>query len=291
VIEGVHPQSAERIPLADAAGLRRELRRTRVTQLALAAALVGLLAGALVVAARADDRPARFLPPGASGIIVVDVSSSIRPQGYGHIARTLREGAASGERYGLVLFSDTAYEALPPGTRSAELRPFARLFAEDAAPGAGPGALGGGPFGRPNPWRAHFTGGTRVSSGLQLARTMLERDGIEDGAVLLISDLATDTSDLPKLSRTLIDYERAGVPLKVASLGPLPDDVAFFERMLRDPSAVIERPRLRRSARTREAEGDDTGFPVWMVALGAALLGVLALNELWCGRLRWRAAP
>jgi hypothetical protein len=280
----------ERIPLADANTLRRELRRTRVMQLALGAALVGLLAAALVVAARAGEHPARLVPPGSSGIIVLDVSSSIRPEGYRHIARTLRAAAASEERYGLVVFSDTAYEALPPGTRPAELRPFARLFAAEASPDGGPGAPDGGPLGRPHPWRTQFTGGTRLSSGLQLARTMLERDRIEDGAVLLISDLATDTSDLPKLSRTLIEFERAGIPLRVASLGPLPDDAAFFRRMLRDPDAVIERPRLRSNARARESGSEEAAFPVWLVALGATLLGVLAANELLCGRLTWRAA-
>jgi Mg-chelatase subunit ChlD len=197
--------AGERIPLADAVDLRRELRRARAVQVALATALLALASTAVVVAARGAERPARFLPPGASGIIVVDVSASIRPEGYAHIARTLREAAASGERYGLILFSDTAYEALPPGTRSAELRPFARAFAVDAPSGDGPDALGG-LFGRPHPWRAQFTGGTRLSSGLRLARSLLERDRIEDGAVLLVSDLATDTSDLPRLSRTLIDY-------------------------------------------------------------------------------------
>ena len=61
-------------------------------------------------------------------MIALDLSWSVSYANSKLIEQTLRDFADSGRRLGLVLFSDTAYEALPLGTRSDALRPFLRFF-------------------------------------------------------------------------------------------------------------------------------------------------------------------
>src|SRR5205814_1256489 len=112
------------VPLADPASLDRAARRTRIVRLVLAAALVAMTAIAFFVAPRTPGR--RFLPSNATGIVVLDLSSSVSPDTYYRIEQTLATIAASQSRLGLVLFSDTAYEALPPGTSAQELKPLLR---------------------------------------------------------------------------------------------------------------------------------------------------------------------
>ena len=59
---------------------------------------------------------------------MLDVSASISADTYSRIGATLSSLARSGGRYGLVVFSDQAYEALPPGTPASDLRPLVRYF-------------------------------------------------------------------------------------------------------------------------------------------------------------------
>ena len=116
------------IPLAEAQTYGGPLRRTRLLRLGLAAALA--VAAAAALAAAWALRPAKpaLLPAGTTGVIVLDVSTSIGVRTHKQIAHTLATAAQTRDRYGLVLFSDSAYEALPPGTPSAELRRYERLF-------------------------------------------------------------------------------------------------------------------------------------------------------------------
>jgi hypothetical protein len=83
--------------------------------------------------------------------------------------RLVEDCRAGDERFGVVLFSDDAYEALPPGTPARELRPFVRFFAphpryqHDAS-----GAL------RPrSPWDQSFSAGTSISSANHSRRPSL----------------------------------------------------------------------------------------------------------------------
>ena len=82
---------------------------------------------AFLVAPRTPGR--KFLPADTTGIVVLDVSSSVKPTTYFRIEQTLATIAATQSRLGLVLFSDVAYEAFPPGTAAAELKPLLRFFA------------------------------------------------------------------------------------------------------------------------------------------------------------------
>jgi hypothetical protein len=267
-----------RIPLASAAGLEPAIRLHRVLRLALGLLLVGLAVGALVLAIGRDGGGERFLPTDAGGVVVLDVSTSIGSDVSSQIHDVLGEAARSDDRFGLILFSDTAYEALPPGTPSRELEPFRRFF-DPLASGA-PGAFA---F---TPWSIFFTGGTKISSGLRLAREVLERDRIRDGGVVLVSDLEDDQEDYAPLAETLIGYRRDGVPLRVVGLAPAPADRALFEQLL-PAGAVAE---AARSGGREPADLTRSGTPTGLVLVALLALVALAANELWCGRLAWKPA-
>ena len=280
----------QRMPLGSTEELKRPLRRTRVIRIGLAAALAASLAAGVLTARDQGGGAAPVIPRGSSGVIVLDASYSITPDTYRIIDYALRRAIASGDRWGLVLFSDIAYEALPPGTPARELEKFRRFFVP----------VGGWPkkysieerlrF-RQNPWFDAFAGGTRISTGLRLAKQMLERDRVENGAVLLVSDLADSGTDVPSLTQTLIEYAQSGVPLRIIALAATSQEKAFFERLLKTPAAVSRppSPAAATAARTADVGGDTRA---WLIAAAILALALAAVNELWCGRLTWgRTSP
>jgi hypothetical protein len=228
-----------------------------------------------------------FFSPGSAGVIVLDLSSSTEAAPPEQIDLALRRVAASGRRAGLVLFSDVAYEALPPAAKAIELKPYLRYFR--APPGFAPGTFVPRPRDRHrqvNPWST-FRGGTRISAGLNLARSILHRSDAR--GVVLISDLNDSLFDLPQLTRTLHDYVRDGVRLRVVGLDPTPDDRAFWVRQLGE-SAFVPEPALTTDPAAHRSAHLVGSFPRRLVWLGALLALGLCLNELWGARLAWRAA-
>ena len=110
------------IPLADAGALRPAATRTLLVRIALAATLAGLVVAAALVSRHPHTETIVTLPAHSSAIVVLDVSASISADTYSRIGATLSSLARSDGRYGLVVFSDQAYEALPPGTGSQRSR-------------------------------------------------------------------------------------------------------------------------------------------------------------------------
>ena len=110
------------VPLPDVRVFRSAERRTRLLRAGLALALLATLAAAFLLA-RGPRAQAATVRGGKSSVVVLDLSwsTSSSPR---EIEQTLRRLAASGSRIGLVVFSDVAYEMLPPGTPAAELRPL-----------------------------------------------------------------------------------------------------------------------------------------------------------------------
>lgn len=270
------------IPLVDAASLRAAARRTALERLALAVVLAALVLVAAVSGRDPRLSEPRFVPAGARGIVVLDVSASVSTDTYERIGETLSELARSPGRYGLVVFSDVAYEVLPPGTPAGELRAVARYFTPSSGGRGGPFA----PTFPPNPWQRAFSSGTKISFGLDVAHRIIERERIGRPAVLLISDLEDDPFDVPRLREVLLAYERRRIPLRIVGLAPDPEDERFFRRLL--PTAAAVRPPRRTFEPPRA--GESAAFPTALVAAALALALALAANELWCARVTWGRA-
>jgi hypothetical protein len=266
------------VPLADAGALDRAGQRSRLIRLLLAVALVGTVAGAVVLAPGTPER--RFLPADSVGIVVLDVSSSVKPQTYYRIEQTLATIAGSRTRLGLVLFSDVAYEALPPGTPSAELKPMLRFFAP-ATSAAGHSTRAG------SPWEQWFSAGTRISSGLYLAANMLQHDHVKRGAVMLISDLADDPTDLKRVVDAVLLLEQRKIPLEIVGLDPSPANADYWRNLL-GTEAIFREARLPTAA---EAQGkvELTGaFAIGLAVCAVLAVLLLTVNEWWAEPLRWR---
>jgi von Willebrand factor type A domain len=251
------------IPFSSAATLSRRVRWTLVARVCLGACLVGALVAAFLVTHR-DRSSESYLQAGRSPVIALDVSWSVTYSKSKLIERTLQGFVDSGRRIGLVLFSDVAYEALPVGTPSEALRPFLRFF-------KGRGQ---------NPWRATFSAGTRISNALELARRMLRQTHADKGSVVLISDLDDAPADEVGLARTLVTYQREGIPLRMIAVDAIPQDVQFFRDALHSVGSVT-------TLASGSGPGSRPAFPTLIVVLVGLILLALALNEHALGRLTW----
>ena len=304
------------IPLADLRELRFPLLRTAVVRLGLAVLLLALLGSAWLLVRDDDSAKGAALIPGAEGgVIVLDLSASIGSTPHLRTANALRYVQQTRQSFGMVMFSDTAYEAVPPGTPFTEMASFMRHFGRVRLypcirRGSRPCPVGtyevpqdtpwdeynrlveaatrGGS--RVNPWSGSFRSGTRISRGLESARELLRRDGSSSLGVLLISDLDDSLFDEPQLTQTLIRFKQEKIPLKIVGLRPATNDRELFRRVLGD-DAFVTRPELqrKREALTQQRrEGSGTDFPVALAGAAALILLLLALNEHLCGRLTWR---
>jgi hypothetical protein len=263
------------IPLGDAWALRRLRIRTQAIRLALAAAVLASAIAAIFVANSPAARSVPLLPPVSDGVLVLDLSASSSAPEYDRMYSVLTGLARSHARFGLVIFSDRAYEALPPGTPASALLTVSRYFR--------------GPPYPTNPWAAGFSLGTVISQGLDLARSLLLAYGVHRRDVWLISDLGDASQDRPLVAKSIRAYRDSGIALHLLPLDPLKTDLAFFTQLLGGPSpSVLPRP----LPAVRTAAGDRYAFPLALVVLAGVLALALALNELVGAPLRWgRSQP
>jgi hypothetical protein len=268
------------IELADFPALARVARRTRLLRIAVFVLALGLAAIAVLAAPRRSAPSGALLPARASGVVVVDVSASISWETYARIAATLDQLRRGGGRAGLVLFSDTAYQALPPGTPVTELAPFERFFRVSR-----PSQPGFQPQPPRSPWTSSFSAGTRISGGLRLALDVVQQEHLRKPVVLLVSDLNDDAGDLESLTSVALAYRRLGIPIRVVGLNPSPDDTRYMERLL-PQGGRVGRSALPEERRGASRTAFPRGFPVVAIALAAVLAAALVLTE----RLRWRRA-
>lgn len=274
------------LPIADAPLLEGPARRTRLTRNALTLALALLVGAAVVIAAH--GRTGTAAPPAESGgsttEIVLDVSGSVGGSSYTATATALRRLARSPGRVGLIMFSDSAEEALPPGTRPAELAPLLRFYTPLRPPAASNETLPPSRF-APNPWYPSFSGGTKMSAGLAVARLALQRDHVH-GRILLISDLGDAPADRNALKTELVALARAGIDLRVLALPSSYDaDLKRFQRLLGAEAvqrSVAPPPPARRQDVQRAS------FPLALVLTAGLIAVALAANELLGVSLRWR---
>jgi hypothetical protein len=244
-----------RLPLAEVAVFRAPARRTRALGIVLAAALVALVVGLV----RASDQPppaSDILPPGASAIVVLDLSGSTRSYP-APIANALRELTADGRRrLGLIVFSDSAYEALPPDTPVEGLRGWLDEFEHSQDPRY--------------PWGT-FSGGTAISSGLALARHVLRRDGIRHPHVLLVTDLVDDDTDVDRLASIVEQYQRDRIDLRVISVTGIDQGMSSLAKLTIHNAAFVT------SAASTTIDPTKTSPQHTTLALLAVLLVALAL--------------
>src|SRR5919199_3827845 len=137
------------IPIATTTPLAPAARRTLFAQILLALVLIGCVVAASQTE-RSNAAAGRGLVSGAAGgMLVLDVSRSIKPEANQTITNVLQQLIASHARIGLVAFSDIAYELLPPGSPSAELRSLLPYFSPGQhLPKPGADSI------PPNPWNA-----------------------------------------------------------------------------------------------------------------------------------------
>jgi hypothetical protein len=253
------------------------VRRTMFLRLALGVVLVGLVVAAVDTGRSKAAAERGLVPGGVGGMLVLDVSRSIKPEANQTITQTLQQLIDSRARIGLVAFSDIGYELLPPGSPSAELQPLMRYFSA-VKPKPGPD-----PY-PPNPWTTSFSGGTQISSGLAVAHAALVRAGQPKGPILLVSDLDTAPDDVPRVALTFNEFRAQGVPFRIVAVSPRPDNLSLFKN-LAGPGAFTH-PVQRTSGGIGQTEGAEGGHTPWLlIALALCVLAALAANEHWNGRL------
>jgi hypothetical protein len=266
------------IPLADAPALRARGQLTFAIRAALAAVALGATIAFVVVSRHPTTRTVVPLPRNASTVVVLDVSASISTDTYARIGGTLAALSHSGARVGLVVFSDIAYEALPPGVPASDLDPFVRYFTLPRRP-----QVGAAPAFPPNPWTNTFTAGTRISTGMELAHTIAQAQSRRP-TVVLVSDLDDDPQDLTPLAAVMAAYRRDDIPVRVVGLNASPQDVTLFERLLGRAVPITQAPTL-----DQVPPHDVTSFPGVLLLLALAAAAALALREAWSPRLEWSA--
>jgi hypothetical protein len=270
------------VPISDPVALRGAVRRTTVIRLALAVALLLLAAFAVWRASVLTPKPLAFLDRRTTTVVVLDESLSVSSDAYRRIASLLRALANANAPVGLVAFSDTAYEMMPPGSNGAGLRPLLRFFTK-AKPGES--NLDPDTSFPANPWQDVFSGGTKISAGITMAEEIVHRDHVRRATIVLVSDLETASEDQAALAESLlsITHDRT-VSFKVLPLFPVETDFLFFRHFL--PAAAFIKPAQVHAAAARPPRRRllvDSPRP--LVLVGALLLLALAANELLCGRV------
>jgi hypothetical protein len=269
------------IPVSDVASLRPMWIRTTLVRIGLGLALALAMALAFVAARSLEPTKASFLPKGTSSVVVLDVSLSVTDPVFRRIYNTLKMLGDGGQGMGVVAFSDVAYEMLPPGSPPEEVKPMLRYFR--GRPVQDP-QLGTDVVYPLNPWAAGFSAGTKISGGLELAEKVLGEEKIENGSIVLVSDLDTAPSDESVLSSIVANIESKGIQLRVVPLLANDQDLAYFERIVGKEN-IVTPPELAAQNRSRADSSLFGANPSALALLGGLVLFLLAVNEWWGARV------
>jgi hypothetical protein len=250
------------IPASEPARLRLAERRTTLVRVALALALCATLVLAFLIARSEDVRHAPLVPTGTTGMLVLDLSASVSEGG---LDATVEKLSSTDERTGLIVFSDGAYELLPPGSPSRELASLLRYFKERSD----------GTLPR-NPWE-EFRGGTRISAGMEFARQVLHREGVTRGSIVLVSDLEIDPDEIARLSEVLALIQSEGYEVRIVPLFPTEAKRALVEQLV--GSNAFAREPEQRELRTPEERALSSAAPWLFLLAGGLLILLLAGNE------------
>jgi hypothetical protein len=265
-----------RVPLADLSRLQPAAQRTSVVRVFLAAALAATFVLLFLTARSAGAGRAAVFPKGVhTGVVALDMSASISGPTYARVATTLRGIVNANQSVGLVMFSDTAYELLPPNSPPGALAQFIPYYVPKRY-------YGGAPVFSQTPWDT-FMGGTRVGTGLEMARVALRRAGVAHGAILLVSDLDDSNGDQSLLEQEAATLHAQHIPVRIVPLFATIRDVDLFTALFGQSSMVD--PSVFTHTAKREAASVAASQPWTVLLLGGALVLLLAGNERWNGRL------
>ena len=264
------------VALADLGELHGRMQRTAVVRIVLALALLGTLALLFDVARSAGAGRAAVFPEGTNtGIVALDMSASISGPTFARVATTLRGIVDANQSIGLVMFSDSAYELLPPNSPPGALLQFIPFFTPLRY-------YGGTPVFAQTPWDT-FSGGTRVGPGLEMARLALLRAKVKHGAILLVSDLDDTDSDQGFLSDEALKLRTDHIPVRIVPLFAAASDLRLFGALFGQHTFVD--PSVFTHTAKRHAASVAAPAPWAVLLLGTLLVLLLAANERWNGRL------
>src|SRR5204863_6419954 len=108
------------VPIATTATMGPAVRRTLLLRIALGALLIALVVAAVETGRSKAAADRGLVPGGVGGMLVLDVSRSIKPDANRTITNALQQLIAAHTRIGLVACSDIASELPPPGPPSSE---------------------------------------------------------------------------------------------------------------------------------------------------------------------------
>src|SRR4051794_2688824 len=224
---------------------------------------------------------AAFFPEGTcTGVVALDMSASISGPTYARVATTLRGIVNANQSIGLVMFSDTAYELLPPNSPPGALQQFIPFFTPLRFYGSTP------IFGQ-TPWDT-FMGGTQIAPGLEMARKSLKRARISCGAILLVSDLDDSNSDESALEQEALLLRSKHVPVRIVPLFAEDSNLRLFGALF-GKNAFVD-PNVFTHTAKRHAQAVRAPSPWLLILLGGVLVALLAGNERFNGRLQPKAA-
>jgi len=268
IVPSVHRGGAA--VLGDREGLLGATRRTGAIRILLALALAGTLALLFLAARSAGAGRAAVFPEGTdTGVVLLDMSASISGPIYARVSSTLQGIVAANQSVGLVMFSDSAYELLPPNSPPSALTQFVPFFVPVRYDGTTP------VFAQ-SPWDM-FTGGTRVARGLVVAAQSLRRAQVKHGAILLVSDLDDASADYPLLEQEALQLRQQHVPVRIVPLFASQHDKRLFRALFGDRSFVD--PKVFTHTATRHTEAIAAPAPWALLGLGLLLVLLLAANE------------
>ncbi len=266
----LRPRSGDAIPASEPARLRQVGRRTTKVRAALAVGLALLMAASVLAARQYDVRHAPLVASGSSGVVVLDMSASVFEGGF---EATVRKLVQTDERAGLVVFSDAAYELLPPGSSGREFQPLLRFFRSSTTG-----------FLPPNPWD-RFRAGTRISEGLKAGRDALRREGEDGGTLILLSDLEVLPDEIQRLVTVLAELRGEGFDVRIVPLGPRAERRELVEQLLGGKALLPEPVSGEQAVRAPGEDRLTTGLPWVFLLVGLALVLVMAANERVLARL------
>lgn len=267
-----------------AAGERPPTPRGRLAYLGAVGAAVAI-AGVLVWSVNGGNAHPPALP--GETVLAIDVSGSITAAGDRTIARTLTGfvNYPPEKKAAIVYFSSTAALGSPPSAPAADLAGLARLFSPLVARTRGP-------------WASQFDGGTVISTGIAMARRVLESVGAKNGRVILISDLQDNPKDLPRLHDELVALWKDHAQFSLDPLPPtrgVPSSLVELSEPYRavfGDHIIIKKPFFAASTNGQEVAHTGILQPRYPM-LGLLLALVLAASALvvsFFPRLSWRFA-